>query len=86
MGNCCGGEEDNKDMTIGDKKKGKGAGVGSGTYGLNEDGEDGDIFEYCNSKVKAIFNDLDSFDIPSVSDGTKVETRPMKVLDNDARY
>ncbi len=61
MGNCCGGEEDNKQMTIGDKKRtaGKGAGNDVGAGPPQELDQEGDIYDYCNSKVKSIFNDLD---------------------------
>ena len=88
MGNCCGGEEDNKDMTIdpkGNKGGSKGASVGQGAYAM-EDDSNTDITTYCNSKVRSILNDLDDFEIPSVKDGTRVEERPMRQLDNDARY
>jgi hypothetical protein len=51
MGNCCGGEEDNKDMTIDAKgTKGKGASVGQGAYAMEEDSSV-DINTFCNSKV-----------------------------------
>ena len=48
--------------------------------------DNADITTYCNSKVRSILNDLDDFEIPAVKDGTRVEGRPMKQLDNEARY
>lgn len=85
MGNCCGGEEDKNHMNITEKGNKKGGNVGNAN--TFDDGSDGkDILEFCNSKVRAIYNDLDPFEIPSLKDGESTEDRPMKLLDNDARY
>ena len=88
MGNCCGGEEDSKNMTI-DAKGGrppKGTGTGNaGAYGAEEE-ENVDITQYCNSKVRSILNELDDFQIPPVRDNVRVAEKGVKLLDNDARY
>ena len=86
MGNCCGGEEDQHAMNIKEKDKKKGAGNVGNYGGYDDSGEDKDILEFCNSKVRAIYNDLDPFEIPPLNDGEDCEDRPMKLLDNDARY
>jgi hypothetical protein len=83
MGNCCGGEEDNQDMTVTGKPGKKGTGVGSGGF---QEESDSNIYDFCNSKVKSIFNELDTFNIPALNDNVNTQERPLKVLDNEARY
>jgi hypothetical protein len=88
MGNCCGGEEDNKDMTIDNKGTRRSPGTGSGNtgaYGAEEE-ENVDITQYCNSKVRSILNELDDFSIPAVKDNVRVIEKGVKLLDNDARF
>ena len=57
MGNCFGGEEDAHNSNVGAKKGGpKGQGAGAYNQGQEQDQDDGgDIYDYCNSKVKSIF-------------------------------
>ena len=87
MGNCCGGEEDTNAMNVGDKKSGAAKGASGGAYNMGQEVEEGgEIHDYCNSKVKTIFSELETFDIQKSNDGATVESRGLKVLDNDARY
>jgi hypothetical protein len=71
MGACCGGEEDKKNMNL--KSKGKGKATGNSGSFLPS----GQIQDFCNDKVKEIYNRLGGYDIPPLSTKEKLESREL---------
>ena len=45
-----------------------------------------DIYDYCNSKVKQIWGELQPYQIPGLKDGKRVESRGVQNLENEAHY
>ena len=67
-------------MDLGKGKKGKGTDQKASFLPT------GHITDYCNEKVKGIYNDLAPYEIPKFKDSVPVENKELVALQNDGKY